>query len=239
MNLQKLISRSLSTPRTIRMGMRRQLKARPTSKLSYLPMVDHLSGAMMKGYRMAFRDAGVTLRRESAAAREAQYKQMAREVLKQYGSTANPELQRVYRNARAKGLSVKVSTGLMLGRFRTLGHAAPVTNRLEALYRSAIRSANQQGVFDSTRADAAVWGYRYIAREVRGQKHPTTRDSHWQYHGVTLEKEDPFWNTIWPPLEYGCYCKIKVFRRKQKVVKPPPRPIEIESQFKGQGFALS
>lgn len=237
-NLELTIARALSLPRSVRTSMQDSIRTNPTKRISYLPLVDNLASAMIRGYTIGYRANGATLRKDSRTARFAQYRKMVREVLKQYGSSANDEIQRTYRNARDRGRSVNVSAQLAVKRFRSLGHTAPVTNRLATLYRSSIRAAHQQGVFDASRTDPAVWGYRFIAREVKGHKHPTTRDSHYQYHGVTLPKDHEFWNSIWPPLDWNCYCKIKIFRKKQRLRRPPPVPIHIESAFQGQGFEL-
>lgn len=238
MNLERLIARSLSLPRSIRMSMRRQIKERPLSNISYLPLVNDLSDAMIRAYTLGYRSNGSTLRRDSRTAQHAIYRKMAREALKQYQSSANQAIHAAYRNARAAGSSKSNAAIVAMRRFASLGHTAPVTNRLDTLYRSAMRSAFQQGRFDASRTDPAIWGYRFIAREVRGEKHPTTRDSHWQYHGVTLPKEHPFWNEIWPPLEWNCYCTVKFFKRKQKIQRPPPVPIPLQSSFRGQAFEL-
>lgn len=228
----------MSLPRNTRMKLKRQITDRPGSNLSYLPLVDNLSQAMLRSYVLGYRSKSQTLKADTKKARLALYKPMARETLRDYQRSANAEIKRVYRSARDAGASVKNASALAQKRFSTLGHTAPVSNRLETLYRSAMRSAYQQGIYDASRTDAAVWGYKFIAREVGGRKHPTTRDSHYQFNGVTLPKEDPFWNKVWPPLSWNCYCRIQTYKRKQKVVKPPPRPMEIEAAFQGQGFRL-
>lgn len=237
-NLERLIARSLSTPRNVRMDMRRRIVTSPTRPLSYLVLVDNLADRMISAYAMGYRANGASLRRESRTARHAHYRRMARQVLQQYQTSTNAELQRIYQQARAKGVSSDSAAKLILRRFGTLGHTAPVSNRLKTLYGSALRSAYNQGLFDSTSTDAAIWGFRWIAREVRGAKHPTTRETHWQFHRVTLPKEHDFWRTYWVPLEWNCKCRIKVFRRKQTIQRPPPNPMAIDSGFRGQSFEL-
>ena len=238
MNLERLISRSMSTPRSVRVGMRRAIMRRPTGKLRYTQLVEHLSQSMVRAYALGYRSNGASLRNDSRAARLADYKRRARAVLGQYGETASRDVAKTYRNARAKGASVKVATNLALRRFAMMGHTAPASNRLQTLYQSALRSAFQQGIFDSTNSQAEIWGYRYLARDLGGHQDPATRDAHWQYHMVTLPKEHEFWRKIWPPIDWNCRCRIKAFRRPQKIQRPPPNPIRIETGFQGQDFEL-
>ena len=218
--------------------MRRSIMRRPSTPLRYTQLVDHLATAMIRGYTIGFRTRGATLRAASRAARLAGYKREVREVLNQYSESASKAVSDTYRNARARGVSVKVATNLALRRFASLGHTAPVSNRLKTLYNAAIRAAHEQGLFDATRNDPDIWGYQFIATEERGKQHPTTRDSHWQYHKVTLPKDHPFWTRVWTPLDWGCRCRIKTFRRPQKIQRPPPNPIPIEAGFQGQDFTL-
>ena len=218
--------------------MRRSIMRRPSTPLRYTQLVDHLSQSMIRAFALGYRSSGASLRRDSRAARLADYKRRARTVLEQYGETASRDVSETYRNARARGVSVRAATKLALRRFNLMGHTAPASNRLQTLYQSALRSAHQQGLFDATRTDAAIWGYRYLARDMNGHQDPATRDAHWQYHMVTLPKEDPFWRNIWPPIDWNCRCRIRTYKRPQKIQRPPPNPIRIETGFQGQDFVL-
>ena len=205
MNLERLISRSLSTPRKVRLAMRRSIMRRPSTPLRYTQLVDHLATAMIRAYTLGYRSNGASLRRESRTAQLAHYKRMAREALTQYQTSANIAIRESYQNARARGASVEQSKKIALRRHATLGHVAPASNRLAVLYRSSLNSAHQQGIWDSTVGDGSIWGYRWRCREARvsGQQHPTTRDSHWLLNRITLPKDHEFWRTYWPLLEFG------------------------------------
>ena len=218
--------------------MRRSIMRRPSTPLRYTQLVEHLSQSMIRAYTLGYRSNGASLRRDSRTARLADYKRRARAVLEQYGETASRDVADTYRNARSRGVPVKAATNLALRRFAMMGHTAPASNRLQTLYQSALRSAHQQGLFDATRTDPAIWGYRYLARDLNGHQDPKTRDAHWQYHMVTLPKDDPFWSRIWPPLDWNCRCRIRTYRRAQKIQRPPPNPIRIETGFQGQEFEL-
>ena len=234
MNLERLISRSLSTPRQVRLAMRRSIMRRPSTPLRYTQLVEHLANAMIRGYQLGYRRSGASLRRTSRAARLADYKQRARVVLQEYGESASRAVSAEYRNARARGVPVEAATKLALRKFAVLGHTAPAINRLKALYNSAIRSAHEQGVWDSTIGDPRVWGYSVVTHT-----DDRVRDSHLQFNRITLPREHEFWRQIGtPPWGWNCRCRIKVYKRRQKIVRPPPVLMPIDEDFRGQSFGL-
>ena len=233
-NLDLLQSRALRLPRRKRSAMIESLRTAPQRALRYGVFVDDLANAMIRAYTLGYRKNGSTLRRETRTAKLADYRKRARVVLQQYQVSANKELKRIFRESIKRGNTPARARDLVIRRFRTLGMTAPASNRMETLFKSAMYSAFQQGLWDASRNDAAVWGYRFLTRDDEKVRHPT----HSQYHGVTLEKEHSFWDRVWPPLEWNCRCRIQIFRRKQKIVRPPANPIPIETGFQGQDFIL-
>lgn len=234
MNLERQISRSLSLPRRITTAMRDSLRANPTKALRYGSLVDHLAEHMARAYRLGYRKRGDTLKRETRSAKKAEYRKMARAVLTQYQVSANKELKRVYRETRRRGRTHQQGVAIVLRRFRSLGIEAPAANRMKTLYTSALTSAYNEGVWDADRLDAQIWGFRWKTAGDARVRHPT----HTQFEGVTLPKEHPFWLQFWPPLQFGCRCRIKSLRRKQKIVRPPPNPVPVGDGFHGQKFEL-
>ena len=235
MNLERLQSRSLSLPRAVSTAMRDSLRRDPTKALRYGQLVEHLADWMTKAYALGYRKRpGGRLTRESLAAKRAEYKRQARQVLTGYQVSANAELKQTYKQARARKRTHRQATQLVLRRFRTLGMDAPASNRMASLYYTATNAAYNQGVWDSDRLDPAIWGFRYLTAGDDRVRNPT----HTQYHGVTLPKEHPFWQRTWPPIDWRCRCRIKSLKRKQKIVLPPPNPVPIESGFQGQSFEL-
>ena len=214
--------------------MRRSIMRRPSTPLRYTQLVEHLSQSMIRAYTLGYRSNGASLRRDSRTARLADYKRRARAVLEQYGETASRDVADTYRNARSKGVPVRAATNLALRRFAMMGHTAPAINRLKALYNSAIRSAHEQGVWDSTIGDPRVWGYSVVTHT-----DDRVRDSHLQFNRITLPREHEFWRQIGtPPWGWNCRCRIKVYKRRQKIVRPPPVLIPIDEDFRGQNFGL-
>ena len=235
LNIELLISRSLSLPRKVTTAMRDSLKANPIKAIRYSQLVDHLSLRMTRAYKLGYRARGDTLKRESERAKLNQYKKQARKILMEYQVSANQELKRIYREARAKGRTHNQARSLVLRRFRTLGVTAPATNRVKALYRTGMTSAYNQGKFDADRNDPAIWGWRWHTAGDDKVRHPT----HSQFNKVTLPKSDPFWTKFYPPIDYNCRCRVKSLRIKQPIVRPPPNPVPVRSGFEGSSFDLN
>ena len=236
--LQLIQAKSLSLPRKVTSAMRESLRNDPTKALRFGPLVPHLANLMVRSYREGYSKRGDPFKRSRRQAKQNEYLRLAREVLNKYQVSTNKELKRIYREAVSRGTSHSKAVKLVLRRFRALGVDAPATTRLEALFRSASNSTYHEGIWDADRLDPSVWGFRFHAREVKGEKHPTTRESHYQYHLVCLPKDHPFWERVFPPLSWNCYCRIQTLRRKQKLVHPPTPELEIEAAFRGQKFEL-
>ncbi len=73
--------------------------------------------------------------------------------------------------------------------------------RLRTIYGTNLRSAYQKGVYDRTMESTA---HPYLMYRIGpSRKH---RDQHEAWDGLILPKDDPFWNTHFPPNGYGCKC---------------------------------
>lgn len=61
-----------------------------------------------------------------------------------------------------------------------------------------------------------IWGYTYIT--VGDDR---VRENHAELDGVTLPKDDKFWNNFFPPNGYNCRCQVVPVFDKEPVKKPP------------------
>ena len=237
--LDLLITRSLTLPRAVTSRMRASLRANPTRAIRYDQLVDHLMDNMVRAYRLGFREFGV-LRRDTERAMRAEFRRKAREVLIQYQVFANQELRRVYREHIRGGATQRQATDQVLRKFRLLGVTPPATNRMKTLYTTALTGAFNAGQFDSTRNNRAIWGYRFRCREVGGGQHPTTRDSHWALNRITLPRDHELWERgLFPPISYNCYCRIQVLKRAVPIVQPSQDiSLPVDEGFSGTGFEL-
>ena len=62
-----------------------------------------------------------------------------------------------------------------------------------------------------------------------------TRDTHRLMHGRVYEATDPIWNTMYPPLDYRCRCRVKPLSESRGARRALPRAeLEIQTVDIGQ-----
>lgn len=70
--------------------------------------------------------------------------------------------------------------------------------------------------------DEELWGYQYLA-----VNDDVTRPSHAAVSGTIRKKDDPFWDTWWPPNGYNCRCQvIPVYQKVRQTRVPNETPDE-------------
>jgi len=95
--------------------------------------------------------------------------------------------------------------------------------RLKTIYDTNLRSAYQEGRWERTQASTA---HPYLMYRVGNSKNH--RPEHLTWDGLVLPKDDPWWNSHYPPNGWGCKCWTMAVSeaRKQKLeetgVKVPP-----------------
>lgn len=73
--------------------------------------------------------------------------------------------------------------------------------RLRTIYQTNLRSAYQKGQYDRTmESDAHPYLMYRLGASVRH------REEHLKWANLILPKDDPLWNSIFPPNGYGCKC---------------------------------
>lgn len=98
--------------------------------------------------------------------------------------------------------------------------------RLKRIYNTNMRTANAQG---RAKAQYALEGeiyLRYIALQ-----DGLTRPSHLRMHGITLHRDDHFWERNYPPNGWNCRCVVRAYSKSEcerqgfSISKTPPLPI--------------
>jgi len=77
------------------------------------------------------------------------------------------------------------------------------SRRLRNIYKTNMRVAYQVGRYKQKKALplSVYWRYKSALLE-------NTREEHAKMHGILLHKDDPWWNTNYPPNGWGCHCKV-------------------------------
>lgn len=77
--------------------------------------------------------------------------------------------------------------------------------RLRTVYNTNLSVAYSRGRYESMRANAQnrpYWRYKC-------QFLPGSRESHKALHGKIFRWDDPIWNTLFPPNDWGCQCEVE------------------------------
>lgn len=85
--------------------------------------------------------------------------------------------------------------------------------RLKTIYQTNLRSAYQKGQYDRTMESTS---HPYLMYRIGASVHH--REQHLRWNNLILPKDDPLWNSIFPPNGYGCKCYTVAVSeaRKQK-----------------------
>ena len=82
--------------------------------------------------------------------------------------------------------------------------------RLETIYRTNLRTSYQAGRYRELMDNVKFRPYwQYIA--VLDDR---TRKEHRELHGKVFRYDDPFWDTFFPPNDWGCRCTVKSLSQK-------------------------
>jgi len=131
-------------------------------------------------------------------------------------------VQRALVQTQLQGLSVRDGTKLLRKVFdETVGITKRNAYQIEAIFRTQTQMAYSAGNWNATRNDPEIdeilWGYKYVT--VGDDR---VRESHALIDGVTLKKDDEFWNRNFPPNGWNCRCQaIPIFSSRRQ--KQPPK----------------
>jgi len=134
------------------------------------------------------------------------------------------EINEAVAKAVAQGLHAK--SGIQYVRERLINLGISVKPYLiETLLRTQMQlafSAGSKSVDETPAMREILWGYKYVtAHDDR------VRPNHRVMDGVTLPRDDSFWDKNYPPNGYNCRCMvIKIFDRPKTVRYPQEKEIE-------------
>jgi len=99
---------------------------------------------------------------------------------------------------------------------------------IETVYRTEFQSTYQAARWQANEApeiQEILWGYEYVT--VGDDR---VRPSHAALEGVRLPKDDPRWETIYPPNGYNCRCQVIEIFKNERIARTiePPAPKEVD-----------
>lgn len=116
-----------------------------------------------------------------------------------------------------------------------LGVGKVEENKLEAVFRTQLQTSFNAGRWQADQdpdIQEILWGYKYVT--VGDDR---VREEHAELDGVTLPKDDPFWEKYWPPNGWNCRCQvIPVFEEREHVQPGKLEDGSIPQPDEGFGF---
>ncbi len=148
-----------------------------------------------------------------------QYDAPALQIVTGVSAKAERELRKTVFDLISKGAHVREAVDVLNDKFDSLGLSPQSDFSLETIFRTQTQLAYGAGRYQADQRPAVqsiLWGYRYsTAGDDR------VRPSHAELDGVTLPKDDPFWQRFWPPNGWNCRCIAEPIFDEQPIVEPP------------------
>lgn len=149
-----------------------------------------------------------------------QYNSRAFTILDNAATTIETELRGKINELISSGVTVREGIRALNEKFNALGLTSQKEHTLEAIFRTNLQVSNQAGqwqAYQSPAINEILWGFRYDA--VMDDR---TRPAHAAFHDTVLPKDDPFWQSFWPPNGWNCRCNaIPIFEPTPISPAPP------------------
>ena len=128
-----------------------------------------------------------------------------------------------------QGMHVREGSKRMLRAFEVAGLSPNNSFTMEAIFRTQTNLAYGAGRWQADQDPAIqeiLWGYKYVT--VGDDR---VRPEHVGFEDVTLPKEDPFWQTHWPPNGWACRCAvISIFDEPAGGEQKPPEFVMVDGK---------
>lgn len=152
------------------------------------------------------------------------YNTRALQILNDTSKEIQEALDKTFQDLVDEGAHVAEAVRVLSAKFDELGLSPTKPHKLETIYRTQMQLAFSAGRWQAEQhpdIQEILWGYKYVT--VGDDR---VRDEHAALEGVTLPKEDSFWNRWYPPNGWNCRCyAIPIFEQREIV----PAPTEDEN----------
>lgn len=181
------------------------------------PLVVELSNPYRKSVSFMRRRAKLTLDQLDKVERK--FGTDALRVMKGANDATEKALQKTLVQTQLAGEHVREGTKALRKTLEAQGITATKNYRLEAIFRTQTQlaySAGQHAALQDPTVSKYLWGFKYVT--VGDER---VRPEHRALEGVTLPKEDTFWQKNKPPNGWNCRCTAIPLFREQAIVGPP------------------
>ena len=150
------------------------------------------------------------------------YNTVALDVISHVSDNIKHDLATTTQKLIESGSHIREAKQILSAKFEQYGLKPASRSQLETIFRTQTQIAFAAGKYNAERHNPAIydalWGYKYVtAGDDR------VRPSHAILDGVTLPKDDKFWQRFYPPNGWNCRCQAIPLFKPAKIVLPPKR----------------
>lgn len=135
-------------------------------------------------------------------------------------------MNRALAEATKSNLPTQAATDYVLDELREFGVQPRSNQYVETLVRTHAGIAYGAAAKQSFAGDVDLWGWEYVT--VGDDR---VREEHALLDGVMRKKDDPFWETFWPPNGYNCRCQAVAIYDEDARQTPVPAGAEPDEGF--------
>lgn len=160
------------------------------------------------------------------------YAGQIRSALQKLDPALRRRLEVEVNSAISKGLPTEKAVEVISKDFSSIAEY-----HLETIFRTQTQLAYNAGRWKADQDEAIqeiLWGYYYST--VGDDR---VRPSHEACDGVTLPKDDPFWERFWPPNGWNCRCAVISLFSPEEIVRPPLVDSDGEPIAPDPGFGMN
>jgi SPP1 gp7 family putative phage head morphogenesis protein len=168
---------------------------------------------------------------------QAKYETDALRIVNNVSEKVDRELRETFLELLQGGAHVKEARAALEQKFDDLGLTEKSGFEIDTIFRTQSQIAYGAGSWEADQdpdVQEILWGYRYSA-----VGDGRTRPVHAALDGVTLPKDDPFWQTFWPPNGWNCRCTIIQLFSPEPEVYPPDVADDGEPIAPDPGFGFN
>lgn len=163
-----------------------------------------------------------------------QYNTRALRVLNDVSRDVELELEKTFADLISEGVTTRNAIKALGEKFDELGLSPAKPFQLETIFRTQTQLTFAAGKYQAEQdpdIQEILWGYKYVT--VGDDR---VRESHAAIDGVTLPKDDPFWNRFTPPNGWNCRCQIIPIFETREIQRPPATLDDGEPLLPDKGF---
>lgn len=156
--------------------------------------------------------------KKDLAALEELYHAQALNISKGLETWVDSKMERAAMDVVQQGMTTREGTRVMAEAMEAVGMVPHNSFTAEALFRTQTKLAYGAARWQENQEEwvqEILWGYKYVT--VGDDR---VRPTHEALEGMTAPKDDPIWNTIWPPNGWACRCDILDLFDEREIVKP-------------------